>query len=372
MTKKFFHWDVLNDFVTHETDELGVTLVAYTNELRDYGPLLSEYREGAESYHHCDALGSTVLLTDDTGAITDAFLYDAFGILVSRVGSTSTTFEWVGRWGYEFSMATGWLSVRARSYVPEIARWASRDPIGFVDTPNLYQYSASMPTQAIDPSGQWIWVDCWAFYYAVRSIVSGHTAASWYNFATAGTARQDPVILSQSDMKEVYDQYDLFNRRIKPLSIECANKCSPGWRNRNSSAGFNGTGSSSGVTSGYYYYNYNDPSWQAALGGVYFKIYSTCKCSSTPGQYQLTYKITVHDEWDFDNLRKGWSQVPRNIIVLMVKVPNVALNCGYKNFWHDGKLCGITRGPCPSAARVTPAQSFVGCDGNELSGFDVP
>ena len=58
MATRCFHWSSVNDCVMHETDGAGNTLVTYTHEPSQYGPLLSENRGGTESYHHYDALGS--------------------------------------------------------------------------------------------------------------------------------------------------------------------------------------------------------------------------------------------------------------------------------------------------------------------------
>ena len=37
-----------------------------------------------------------------------------------------------------------------RSYSPRLGRWLQRDPLGYVDGVNLYQYVASMPTRLVD------------------------------------------------------------------------------------------------------------------------------------------------------------------------------------------------------------------------------
>jgi RHS repeat-associated protein len=41
----------------------------------------------------------------------------------------------------------------ARTYSPELGRWLQRDPAGFVDGVNLYEYVASSPLNLIDPLG---------------------------------------------------------------------------------------------------------------------------------------------------------------------------------------------------------------------------
>ena len=44
--------------------------------------------------------------------------------------------------------------MRERYYDAETGRFISKDPAGFVDTPNLYDYVGVNPVNAVDPSGQ--------------------------------------------------------------------------------------------------------------------------------------------------------------------------------------------------------------------------
>ena len=154
MGKRYFHWDVVDDCVMHETDEHGDTIVEYTREPGEFGPLLSENRGGTESYHHYDALGSTTFLTDAAGNVTDTFAYDAWGNQVSRTGTTPTPYTWVGRWGYQDDTATtGGYYVRARTYQPTVARWMSEDPIEMLYILYPFLYTVNAPPKYIDPSG---------------------------------------------------------------------------------------------------------------------------------------------------------------------------------------------------------------------------
>ena len=138
----------------HETDQTATTIVTYTHEPVRFGPLLSESRSGTEFYHHYDALGSTTLLTNDAGIVTDTFAYDAWGTLFSRMGSTSTPFQWVGQLGYQYDLLTGCYYVRARSYQPQVARWTSADPL-FIASQRQYNYSHLNPISQYDPTGLW-------------------------------------------------------------------------------------------------------------------------------------------------------------------------------------------------------------------------
>jgi YD repeat-containing protein len=125
MGTTYFHWDPIDDCVTHESDGSGNTIVTYNREPGQFGPLLSETRSGTTYTHHYDALGSTTALTDAVGAVASAYTYDAAGAPVSSSGSASTIYEWNGRLGYQYSSQHQSYYVRQRYYVPTINRWLS-------------------------------------------------------------------------------------------------------------------------------------------------------------------------------------------------------------------------------------------------------
>jgi len=146
-----FVWDELSDNVLMETDENNIPTAVYTHWPERFGQLISQERSGVTSYYHYDGEHSTRLLTDDSGAITDTYIYSAYGELVARTGTTNNPFGYKGAVGYYTNSATGDIYVRARTYEPVIGRWLSMDPLGFVDGPNLYQ--AYFVPQGIDPRG---------------------------------------------------------------------------------------------------------------------------------------------------------------------------------------------------------------------------
>jgi len=44
-----------------------------------------------------------------------------------------------------------------RDYDPDLGRWLTTDPLGFVDSANLYQYVFNNPFRYADPDGQFVW-----------------------------------------------------------------------------------------------------------------------------------------------------------------------------------------------------------------------
>ncbi len=68
-------------------------------------------------------------------------------IVPSRYGNP---FMWTGQ---RFDAATGQYHFWARTYSPHLGRWLQRDPLGYVDGTNVYQYVRSHPLVELDPIG---------------------------------------------------------------------------------------------------------------------------------------------------------------------------------------------------------------------------
>jgi len=152
MTTTNYIWDEQNYLA--EADGPNTIQTVYTNEPEQYGNLISSRISGTTSYHHFDGIGSTWQLTNAAGTVTDTIIYDAWGNVVSRTGSTPTRRLWVGVLTYYTDPETGLIWILARPYGPAIARWTSTDPVGFVDSLDLYRYVDNSPSSADDPTGR--------------------------------------------------------------------------------------------------------------------------------------------------------------------------------------------------------------------------
>jgi len=149
-----FLWDPVTDCVAQERDGTGAITANYAYEPEPYGRLSSETRGEETRYYHADALGSTRLMTDETGQVTDTFEYSAWGEETSRTGTNPTPYRWVGKVGYQRTAAAGILSLRARSYSIATGRFLSSDPA--LET-HAWDYAGNDPLMRIDPSGlEWI------------------------------------------------------------------------------------------------------------------------------------------------------------------------------------------------------------------------
>jgi RHS repeat-associated protein len=97
-----------------------------------------------------DALGSTMELTDSTGATEEQYSYGPYGMLSASGGSTTNSYAYTGR---EFD-GLGINYNRARYYSPATGRFLSEDPLGFLGGgSNLYWYASNNPISIRDPFG---------------------------------------------------------------------------------------------------------------------------------------------------------------------------------------------------------------------------
>ena len=109
---------------------------------------LSNNQAGRYEYHHVNALGSNIVLTDDAKNVLVRYEYDVFGAIRSEVGTSDNVRKFTGK-EYENDVKLYYFS--ARYYDPYIGRFNQRDPAG--DGLNWYIYAANNPLAFIDPTG---------------------------------------------------------------------------------------------------------------------------------------------------------------------------------------------------------------------------
>jgi RHS repeat-associated protein len=120
----------------------------------DYGDdLLRMDRGTATSYYLFDGLGSTRLLTDQNGNVTDTDSYDAYGNVVAHTGTTVNPYLFDG----QEEDGTGLYYLRARYMDPGRGEFLGQDPFeGDVEDPaslHRYLYASDDPADFDDPSG---------------------------------------------------------------------------------------------------------------------------------------------------------------------------------------------------------------------------
>ncbi|AVH68152.1 polymorphic toxin-type HINT domain-containing protein [Nostoc sp. 'Peltigera membranacea cyanobiont' N6] len=141
-------WDLPQ--VLMEYDESGQITADYTHGIG----LVRSRRDGREGFYHTDGLGSTRLITDNVGLITDRYTYDAFGGLLDQTGTFGNSFGFAGE---QRDAATGLDYLRARYYDSSLGRFISKDEFpGYLNDPysqHDYQYAHANPVRYTDPSG---------------------------------------------------------------------------------------------------------------------------------------------------------------------------------------------------------------------------
>ena len=115
-----------------------------------YTPGLSERAGTTSKFYHGDALGSTRGITDGSQTVTDAVLYDAFGMTVGRTGSTAIPFGFVGAQQYQTDADSGLQLLGHRYYDPSVGRFISSDPAKAGT--NWYAYTENDPLAEVDPT----------------------------------------------------------------------------------------------------------------------------------------------------------------------------------------------------------------------------
>lgn len=107
-------------------------------------------RHGQDAkYYHADAVGSTLALTDQTGASQVQYEYEPFGRTTNSAASDNAV-QYTGR----ENDGIGLYYYRGRYYSPTLQRFISEDPIGFAgQQASLYVYVFNAPLSFRDPTG---------------------------------------------------------------------------------------------------------------------------------------------------------------------------------------------------------------------------
>ena len=127
--------------------------------------LIGEETYGSFKTYHFDFRGSTIAITDENGIVTDTFLYDTYGKLINRTGTSKVIFSYNGKDGV-VTDSNGLIYMRARYYSPDMKRFVNSDivagQITNAVTLNRYAYANGNPVSFVDPTGLWGWLgDLW-------------------------------------------------------------------------------------------------------------------------------------------------------------------------------------------------------------------
>jgi RHS repeat-associated protein len=122
--------------------------------LYTYGLDLISQKDTATAFYGYDGNGNTRYLTATNAAVTDTYVYDAFGVVITNTGTTTSFYRYSGE---QFDPNLGFIYLRARYLNPNVGRFLSRDSLaGNTQDPkslHRYLYCSNDPINGIDPSG---------------------------------------------------------------------------------------------------------------------------------------------------------------------------------------------------------------------------
>jgi RHS repeat-associated protein len=155
--------------VVEEYDAAGNARGSYV-----YGyDLIGKLQGNQASFYHVDGLGSTRLLTNGLGAVTDTYSYDAFGNSIVSTGGSNNPYLFAGQ---QRDAETGLDYLRARYYDPFVGRFVSADAYeGSLNDPlslHDYLYAHANPVVNTDPSGYFTIAEMHAAE-SIRNILAG-------------------------------------------------------------------------------------------------------------------------------------------------------------------------------------------------------
>ena len=209
--------------------EGGPSTTAYNIREPD-GALIARTQGSEIRYYHFGALGSTRLLTDGDGDVTDRYAYDAYGAVLSHETSADSIpqpYQYVGELGYYTHWQEpgfGLLQLGVRFYDPEVGRFTQEDPSQ--DGLSWYNYVEDNPLVSVDPTGNFaiVIVGCAlgagevaAAMSAVSVVVCGANAACRDALMQASSSIADAITEQLSKAKECC-------RRVIRL------RCKPPWK----------------------------------------------------------------------------------------------------------------------------------------------
>lgn len=137
---------------------IGNVIAAYDssgNPVADYGYGLGlAIQDGPIGvyYYQFNAIGSTVGMSNSTGAVANSYSYDPFGNSIVSAQAVANPFQFVGQWGVATD-GSGLDHMSARDYNPISGIFTTVDPLG-IPQPTVYSYAQNNPLRFIDPSGR--------------------------------------------------------------------------------------------------------------------------------------------------------------------------------------------------------------------------
>jgi len=182
---------------------VGNNTLTFTYDV-DGRPVAVTYN-GTTYFYATNIQGDVIAIMDADEYTVVAYIYDAWGNLLSLTGDMASTLGAINplRYrGYVYDTETGLYYVSSRYYDPEIGRWISPEPnvyngefdegaglIGY----NVYAYCANNPVNNIDPTGEFVISTAVLIGIGIGALIGG-TAGGVYGYKKAvknNVAKQD-------------------------------------------------------------------------------------------------------------------------------------------------------------------------------------
>jgi RHS repeat-associated protein len=157
------------------------------------------------------------LIEPQTRLIVGAYEFTAFGEEVWKAGLDNP-------WRFASKRSDpdlGTVHFGKRDYDPEIGRWLTRDPAGFLDSVNLYQYVFNNPFRYCDPDGQFVFVIpivVWGAGIALPTLSTVITAATYTAVTAAvvyGGCKVSQILNDRRESSYYGDSYALHRGKKK-------------------------------------------------------------------------------------------------------------------------------------------------------------
>lgn len=104
-------------------------------------------------FHHTDALGSPIAVTNQAGVVIERNNYEPYGTVIGK-----PNYQGIGYTGHVQDGATGLTYMQQRYYDPTVGRFLSVDPVTALSSPvgmfNRYKYAVNNPYRFVDPDGR--------------------------------------------------------------------------------------------------------------------------------------------------------------------------------------------------------------------------
>ena len=160
-----------------------------TNHIDNESGISYNFTYNEQKYFYRKNLqGDIIGIYDSCWNLLGQYEYDAWGNLLSQVGSEILNINPFRYRGYYYDAETGLYYLNSRYYDPEIGRFISPDSLKYLDPTynnglNLYAYCGNNPVMHVDPNGT-------LFGFFLGTIVLGAVIAGTMNGISAYNAGQ--------------------------------------------------------------------------------------------------------------------------------------------------------------------------------------